>query len=92
MKIFSLHAVIVSVIVELVCSLSLSISNVNIQRFQRISNKLSNHNLLHKQRRKYITYLSFLHKNKNYFVERLSNVKTYSSSKNSSNSPEVDKF
>lgn len=84
MKIFSLHAVIVSVIVELVCSLSLTSS-------QRISYKLSNHNLLHKQRRKCITYLSFLHKNKNYFLE-ISNVKTYASSKNSSNSPEVERF
>ena len=87
MKILLLHLVTVSVIVELACALSLTKLNVNIKMFR----KLSSHSLLRKIRRKYITGLSFLHENKNYFVERrLSTFKA--NSKNSSNSPEVDEF
>jgi hypothetical protein len=83
------NAVVVGIIIiDLACSLSLTITNV-IGRPQRRSRLLTN-TLFHKRKRTHIIAVYFLQNNKNYNVERSSKLKADTSSKGSNSSPEVE--
>lgn len=84
------NAVVVGIIIiELACSLSLTITNNVIGRPQRRSRLLTN-TLFHKRKRTHIVAVYFLQNNKNYNVERSSKLKADTSSKGSNSSPEVE--